>query len=716
MNKGQCVENCENYINLFSIEQNEFLLPYQCNNSNYCIPYSDCYKGSFYVSNDSTKCERRKRCIEIDIFDENKDPFEIEPEEEEEEEEEEEKEEEKEEEEKKEDIQSDYDKKAKNRDNRLKITIVSTDNKTDSEVLEIFNNSKVIERYNTLLTNEMSSIAVNDKYLITLTRYINFSVTIYPLDIEEFVYTQVNLPNNLGFINFTKSFPDYIYYEINTNTLILVCLLEHHNLNSSINNLNYILFSFNEKNKGDVKYLGKRIIINEIQKFILNDSSKLETQYILNNYINKSSLVNKRNSEYLVDNIKYFYTFYPEVKPYNINDSFFNDICFLFTSDQGTDMTLDDRRKEFYIVSSLCEDNCILIKIINIDKEPRSVCSCDIKMKISFDNNEIKKNISSYSLLNIKSFMCISESFNSNLEKNGNFWFFVIILLFQSYLLKICAKQTFFGRIEANLPFIDDEGDSIDKKSITSNKNLKESFELGNNKNNKKTLLVKSFKKIYINELKEEGRNTEKRLKTDLENNINNKIKEELPKISKENRNSNSSFVAIVKNGQNDGLPSSEKELSKKKIPLSLTLRAKKDDISKNNNNVINKEGSRISTYRNIKLQEENETFGDQISANIKEADDEKIKAMRSRNLVLLKVSNFSSSMTELIEIENKEILIEGNFILYYWKYLIRRELWLLIITNKKESIPYFIRYSSLCFCISFILLMAVKLLFSSQK
>ena len=75
--------------NPFSIEQNAFLLPYQCNNSNYCIPYSDCYKGSFYVSDDGKKCERRKRCIAIDIFDENKDPFEIEPEEEIEEEEEE---------------------------------------------------------------------------------------------------------------------------------------------------------------------------------------------------------------------------------------------------------------------------------------------------------------------------------------------------------------------------------------------------------------------------------------------------------------------------------------------------------------------------------------------------------------------------------------------------------------------------------------------------
>ena len=67
------------------------------------------------------------------------------------------------------------------------------------------------------------------------------------------------------------------------------------------------------------------------------------------NYYNESVDINKRNSEFLVDNMVNMYKDYPEVDLSNISDPFYNDVCFLFTSDVGTDMTLNDRRKEYYI-------------------------------------------------------------------------------------------------------------------------------------------------------------------------------------------------------------------------------------------------------------------------------------------------------------------------------------------------------------------------------
>ena len=87
----------------------------------------------------------------------------------------------------------------------------------------------------------------------------------------------------------------------------------------------------------------------------------------------------------------------------------------------------------------------------------------------------------------------------------------------------------------------------------------------------------------------------------------------------------------------------------------------------------------------------------------------------RSRNLELLKNKNFFSSMTEILETNDKETLIQENFLLYYWKYFIKRELWLLTIINKKENIPYIIRYSSLAFCISFIFLLNCFFFFQSD-
>ena len=47
------------------------------------------------------------------------------------------------------------------------------------------------------------------------------------------------------------------------------------------------------------------------------------------------------------------------------NDSFYNDICLPFTSDDGTDMTLNDRQDTFYNDSiPLCENNCNISLII----------------------------------------------------------------------------------------------------------------------------------------------------------------------------------------------------------------------------------------------------------------------------------------------------------------------------------------------------------------
>ena len=943
-NKGQCVENCNNYINPFSIEQTGFILPYQCEDSNYCIPYDDCFKGSFYVSEDGKSCEREKRCIQIDIFNDSVDPFEVEPEEEE--------------------IPYDYDSKIENIYNRLKVTKILTDNKSDSKVLEIFNDLKIIQTYNTLLLNEKSNGIANDIYLITSTRYINFTITIYPIDIEDFVYSQVIVPNSLGFINFTKLFPDYIYYEINNSKLILVCLMEHHIENSSINDLNYYLYSFNERNQGKIRNLGEKININESEEFILDESSKLETQFFLSNYINKSSLVNKRNSDYLVNNIKDFYSRYPEVELYNISDPFYTDICFLFTSDQGTDMTLDDRRKEYYVNSSLCEDNCILLKIINRDTEPRSLCSCDLKSNISLNNNEFKDDIKSYSVSNSKSFKCISETFNFNLAKNGNFWIFVFILIIQVYLLIICIKHRdtiinnmlglfevnsslnklliasnsdgsnftyeykknkikfsnnnhvnsndkiesqqeeilsapinvsnppkrkvdlkkpnntstktdikieekdlisgnessiikgstikfeknpqeftdisfediqegyetlqvdnllieqkgymlkdnylkdplieerlkkmkkikkslrpinikdrfntcedvlysnsneekfnnkrnkkitkilggkeifknylienysddekkprypktkikdevietdngliedgikFPGKIKSNCPFLIDEPNNKHKIRITTNKNVEDLFgteNKNNNKNNINNTLAKSLGKKEINKLKDEG-NSEERLKTEIEYDANNKIKNVLQDIGKGNNRPYSS-VGIF--GKNRKLSQPENNINKGQNPQSIKLKNKK--IEKNNN-INNKDSSKDSGKRILRFQEE-EIIGDEAGIKISE-DEEMRKKRRSRNLEILKSKIFFNSITEILETNNEEILVEENFILYYWKYFMRRELWLLAIINKKENIPYFIRYSSLAFCISFIFLLNCFFFFESD-
>ena len=936
-NKGQCVDSCNNYINPFSIEQTGFLLNYQCNGINYCIPYSDCYKGLFYISDDGKRCERRKKCINIDIFDTSLDPFEVE-----------------------EDTTTpvDYDVKVNDIEKRLKVVKIFIDEeKNNWEVLKAYNDLELIKTYNTLFLNEFSHND-NNIYLVTSTEYINYTVTIFPLDIANFTYNQVFLPNNLGFVNFTKMYPNFLNYEIINSRIILVNIIESHNKNSSINDINYFLYSFNEKNGGNIRNLGEIISLsNDI--YLVNESPQFEIEYPLYNYVNGQSSINKRNTENLVNNIKDIYERYPEIELYNITDPFFNDICYLFTTDVGTDMTLNDRRNEYYINISLCENNCSLTKIIDRDTNPRAVCNCDIKYDVIFDNKKgLKDDIPSYSVQNSKSFICISSTFNFDLKKNGNFWLFVIILIIQIYLLiiyirnktniinkmlglydninnkisnsddnsfsyeynnknnnlkekvesiheeilsapvnvsnppkkridlkganntttktdikiddnrlisgessikgstiklnernqqdyseisfddlqdryepfkidnlidrdnmlkdnyiknplyqerikkmkkikkslkplgqndllkynetcedvlysnqnkdkfnnkknkkitKILGGQEIFRSylienysedenkprypktkiknnenfddedkgffsdeqiifpgnvLKANRNFLIDEGNSKNKILISKIKNADDLFNLKNSNTNNTNTLAKSLGKKELNKLKEEEKNNDGRLKTEIDMDVNNKIKNELQNMGKlrqrpesvgifgKNRKRNNNISAIE---NNSNLLIINKENAQ---PLKLIDTKVKNNSDKN----ISKESDSKRVI--LKFQEEAKFGGDMAVPNL---DEEKLNRQRSKNLALLRDKNFFSSITELMETNNQEILVEDNFILYFWKYFMKREIWILTIINKKENIPYFVRYSSLIFTISFIFLLNCFLFLESD-
>ena len=160
----------------------------------------------------------------------------------------------------------------------------------------------------------------------------------------------------------------------------------------------------------------------------------------MHNYNNPNIPSNKRNSEHLVDNMKQLYETYPQIETFNINDPFYNDVCFLFTSDVGTDMNLDDRIQEYYVNYYLCEDNCTLTKVIDRDSNPRSVCLCEDKTHITFNEISGKENYESHSVLTGKSIKCIKQSFNIYIGKNPIFWIFMIILIYQIYFLIMYLK------------------------------------------------------------------------------------------------------------------------------------------------------------------------------------------------------------------------------------------------------------------------------------
>ena len=65
----------------------------------------------------------------------------------------------------------------------------------------------------------------------------------------------------------------------------------------------------------------------------------------------------------------------------NASSGYYNDICYTATSDSGTDISLQDRKKEFVDGNkTVCEDGCDFEEYDYIYE--RAKCSCKVKLLI----------------------------------------------------------------------------------------------------------------------------------------------------------------------------------------------------------------------------------------------------------------------------------------------------------------------------------------------
>jgi len=123
---------------------------------------------------------------------------------------------------------------------------------------------------------------------------------------------------------------------------------------------------------------------------------------------------------------------------YNKNSDFYNDICYPYTSENGTDVTLEDRRKELSEKNkSICEEDCNFVgydEITGILK-----CSCEVKLSISMiseikiDKNKLIDFMDITKISNFKVMKCIKLLFS----KEGiitNIGFYTFIPVFPNHI------------------------------------------------------------------------------------------------------------------------------------------------------------------------------------------------------------------------------------------------------------------------------------------
>ena len=109
---------------------------------------------------------------------------------------------------------------------------------------------------------------------------------------------------------------------------------------------------------------------------------------------------------------------------YNSSDPFFNDVCIPYTSESGKDVTLEERRKNYYQNVSFCEEGCNFTGV-NLREEAAS-CECEVKtsfMSDLLDNPLTGEFLDMLNDANFEVLGCFTQVFTfGNIIKNIGGW------------------------------------------------------------------------------------------------------------------------------------------------------------------------------------------------------------------------------------------------------------------------------------------------------
>lgn len=136
---------------------------------------------------------------------------------------------------------------------------------------------------------------------------------------------------------------------------------------------------------------------------------------------------------------------------YNSSHPFFNDICFTFKSQYNTDVTLQDRQKEYFVNTSFCDEGCCY-NGINLSNSYAG-CKCKIKKEISFEKvfKVFSKDFPTSSKhKNVMVAKCYKKVFSVDIFRNniGNYLtFFLFICQICCFLVYVCFGKEKIKRI-----------------------------------------------------------------------------------------------------------------------------------------------------------------------------------------------------------------------------------------------------------------------------
>ena len=278
------------------------------------------------------------------------------------------------------------------------------------------------------------------------------------------------------------------------------------------------------------------------------------------------------------------------IDKYDPNSAYYNDECSTSTTEDGTDITLNDRQNEYNENNmSLCENNC---NFTEYDKETKkSICMCEIKSKIytiseiisnedSLSNNfNIEDNNNSTS--NVGVMKCFNTLFSKyGLLKNiGNYILFFFIIIFS-------ISGILFYKVGYVL-LCNDIQEILSLKKGNSNQNDLNIYKKSKTNPNTKT---KSKSKTKTNEIKKKKKDKTNNKKKSKKKDVKNPLK-------KKNKQFNLGADSILTNKELNSHKTSSKLVIKitnntfknKSRPKAISFLTKKSKIYEEDHNLVTK-------------------------------------------------------------------------------------------------------------------------------
>ena len=187
---------------------------------------------------------------------------------------------------------------------------------------------------------------------------------------------------------------------------------------------------------------------------------------------------------------------------FNSSAPFYNDICFPFTSEiNGEDVSLKDRRNEYYVNITFCENNCEYSYFDYVNM--KVICNCQQFSQIddfellSFSN--LKNAFITHLIdFNYKVIKCYNLVFNKNNYKNLGTIFLFIIIIISIICVILYIKYHNIEPVKNALKQFQPQQNNYKEERIESNSQMKEikdndeiNNEIENNKKNNDNLYLK---------------------------------------------------------------------------------------------------------------------------------------------------------------------------------------------------------------------------------